>query len=276
MNLIISKCWQGQKKKGVNLGAEILSQQFKYFKNIDQPTQTIINEDNFNIQQNGYKDIYNKNMKVLKSGNLPINLGGDHSIAGGSLASSIKMFGNDLRVVWVDAHSDINTYDSSKSGNYHGMPLASAIHLMKPWVKAPALNTDQIIYIGLRDLDPFEKDFIRKKNIINYSNEDVLEKGIENIFKEIEITLKNKKIHYSFDIDSVDPVIAPSTGTPVKNGLFCNHIFEIQKKICELGDVINCDFVEYNPNIGNNFDSEITKNTYRKILNNFVENYKIS
>ena len=160
MNLIVSKCWQGQPKKGVHRGAEILS---KYFK--DNPNISIknIKTKHFDDKLNGYKKIFRENNKVFKKGRKPINLGGDHSISGATLASSIQNFGDDLRVIWVDAHADVNTIESSPSGNFHGMPIASALHLMEPWINAQPLKPEQIIYIGLRDLDPFEEEFIKEK-----------------------------------------------------------------------------------------------------------------
>ena len=270
MNLIVSKCWQGQPKKGVHQGAEILS---KYFQ--DNPNISIknIKTKHFNNKLKGYQKIFQENNKTFQQNKLPINLGGDHSISGATLASSIKNFGDDLRVIWVDAHADVNTIESSPSGNFHGMPIASALHLMKPWVSAPPLKPEQIIYIGLRDLDPFEEDFIKDKNIIHYTSEDVGVFGMKDILKDFAGHITNKKIHYSFDIDSMDPLIAPSTGTPVKNGLLCHDIYYIHNKMFELGNVVNCDFVEYNPEIGNNWDNEMTRNTYRKILNQFMSLY---
>ena len=271
MNLIVSKCWQGQTKKGVHKGAEILSKHFQYFQEHDNLQITNIPTKKFYNKIRGYHRIFRENLKTFEDGKLPVNLGGDHSISGATLASSIKYFGDDLRVVWVDAHPDINTIESSPSGNFHGMPVASAMHLMKPWVNNVfPLKPEQIIYLGLRDIDPFEKKLIEEKNITHYTCKEINDKGIENVFQEIDSLIKDKKIHYSFDIDSMDPVIAPSTGTPVKDGLYCNDIYYIQSKLFELGNVINCDFVEYNPNIGKKFDSEITKHTYRKVLDQFV------
>ena len=275
MNLIVSKCWQGQSKKGVNLGAEILSKHFQFYQNNKNLNVTNISTDHFHNRINGYHKVFKYNNKALKNGKLPINLGGDHSISGGSVASSIKKFGDDLRVIWVDAHADVNTINSSTSGNFHGMPVASLLHLMKPWINVPALQPEQIIYLGTRDLDPFEKKFIDMKNILNFNSNEIKNRGINNIFDEIKDVIKDKKIHYSFDIDSLDPIIAPSTGTPVKNGLYCKDVYSIQKKIFELGDIVNCDFVEYNPKIGKKYDSEITKHTYRKILDQFVDLYEI-
>lgn len=275
MNLIVSKCWQGQSKKGVNFGAEILSKHFQYYQKNKNLKVTNISTKQFNNKINGFHHVFKYNNNALKNENFPINLGGDHSISGGSVASSIKKYGNDLRLVWVDAHADLNTINSSPSNNYHGMPVASLLHLMKPWINVSALKPEQIIYIGLRDLDPFEKNYINTNNIINFNSNEIRTKGIDYVFNEINDVIKNKKIHYSFDIDSMDPIIAPSTGSPVKNGLYCNDIYFIQKKIFELADVVNCDFVEYNPKIGKKYDNEITKHTYRKILDQFINLYKI-
>ena len=270
MNLIVSKCWQGQPKKGVHTGAEILTKYFKDFQNVKH---TNIPTKHFNNKLKGYQKIFKANNKAFRQSRRPINLGGDHSISGASLAASLQQFGDDLCVVWVDAHADINTIESSPSGNFHGMPVASAMHLMKPWVKAPPLKPSQIVYIGLRDLDPFEKEFIQKHSIVNYTGEDVESVGMSYILDDCSRCITGRKIHYSFDIDVMEPVIAPSTGTPVEDGLECHDVYNIHHKMFELGEVVNCDFVEYNPEIGDTFDNEITRNTYRKIINQFMSLY---
>lgn len=270
---ILSKCWQGQPKKGVHDAPFILFPHIhdKFPKHIDECH--ILEESSFVNPISGYNKLYDLNLLSLrKKDSIVLNIGGDHSIAGPTVAASQKIHGDDLRVVWIDAHADVNTYDSSPSGNYHGMPLASALHLFQPWVdNSLPLKPHQIIYIGLRDIDEFEQQYIKDNNISYYTIDNIDTYGLEHILEQVQEMVYDKPVHLSFDIDSMDPTIAPSTGTPVENGLELHEVNTIHNRISLAGDIINCDFVEFNPNLGTTNKISLTKQTNVDVMINVLD-----
>ncbi|KAI8057825.1 hypothetical protein BDF22DRAFT_662509 [Syncephalis plumigaleata] len=192
-------------------------------------------------------------------GELALTLGGDHSLAVGTIAGSTSVYGDDLCVIWVDAHSDINTFASSPSGNLHGCPLAILLGIFddKPlvgfeWVK-PILKKERLVYIGLRDVDAGEKRILRENNIRAFSMYDVDKYGISKV---VEMALdhvnpqRNLPIHLSFDVDALDPTVAPSTGTPVRGGLTFREGHFICEEIAATGQLVAMDMVEVNPSLG--------------------------
>jgi arginase len=190
-----------------------------------------------------------------KAGRRIINIGGDNSVSIGSI-NGILEHDPDTIVIWVDAHPDINTQDSSPSGNIHGMPLAYLTGLedpegisRSPYLK-PKLRFDRLAYIGIRDINPYERYIIEEKKILNYSRRDSPNDNIYDIMDDLMEKMDpkgEKPIHLMFDIDAVDPYFAPGTGTPVHNGL---HTFDA-KALCEYlaqtKRVISMDMVEVNP-----------------------------
>ena len=224
-------CKYGQTKDGVEQAPKIISNFFKkkYFDFID-------------IQdENGYIELFKLHNKYLQNSNNIITIGGDHSISLATCASSADIYKDDLKIIWIDAHADINTRDSSLTKNMHGMPVASLLGLDNIF-KLPTINPEQIIYIGLRDLDDFEVETIKKLDIENYTTLDIKNKGINNILNNINID--NKKIHMSFDVDVIDPILFSSTGTLVNNGLDYTEVENIFDKFKP--NLISADFVEFN------------------------------
>ena len=159
-------------------------------------------------------------------------IGGDHSIALGTI-SGVTSARPNTGVIWVDAHADINTPRTSGSGNMHGMPVAFLLgeveqedmqHLPGmewfPLSKSqPCLKPQDLVYIGLRDLDPGEKNAIKRLNIKAYTMTDIDRLGIGRVMEEVIQHFSGRDVHLSFDIDALDPVFAPHTGTRVEGGL---------------------------------------------------------
>ena len=181
-------------------------------------------------------------------------MGGDHSIAMGSIAGVLE-YCPDVGVIWFDAHTDINTETSSPSGNAHGMPLAALMGLCKSEInyKDKKLNPVNVFWVGARDIDNGEREIIKRLGIEDhvYTSEMVHRIGMKAVMKEIQDRLKANKVghlHLSFDIDGMDPLIVPATSTPVAMGL---SEIECDRFIEELGtgmpQVVSIDFVEYNP-----------------------------
>ena len=252
------KCNFGQKKDGVQLGGDMI------LKSTVMKRRTLRNTPINTIDIKKYSDYgdgYNVINKGLKPGIMNVNFGGDHSIAVSTIQPMLDYYKNDLLVIWIDAHADINTFDSSITKNIHGMPLASLTGLMPHWYNVKkthfVLPTQNLLYVGIRDLDQFEESIIKNKQISYFSSFD----------KNVITTIKNnpaKYIHISCDIDGLDPEFAPSTGTRSSNGL---RVKNINKIINVSKDrLVGFDLVEFNPLIGNKRDVKKTLLNINKIL----------
>jgi arginase len=179
---------------------------------------------------------------VVNSGGFPVVLGGDHSIAMGTLAGLTKAFGAPPGLVWVDAHSDINSPKTSPSGNVHGMPLWFA--LQKGYADAK-----RTVQIGLRDVDPAEKEHLRASGVFAFTMTDVDRLGMTQVM-ERAIAVAGEggcPIHMSFDLDGIDPSEAPGTGTPVKGGLSFREAHLAMEMLYESGQLGSIEMVEINP-----------------------------
>ncbi|KAH0606851.1 uncharacterized protein H6S33_003685 [Morchella sextelata] len=199
-------------------------------------------------------------------GRLVLTLGGDHSIAIGTISGTAKAIrerhGREIAVIWIDAHADINTPESSGSGNIHGMPVSYLTGLSKApkenpevfgWMKDEnRINVSKLVYIGLRDVDIPEKKILRENGIKAFSMHDVDKYGIGRV---MEMALEHLNcgpgqegmpIHLSFDVDALDPQVAPSTGTPVRGGLTLREGDFICECIHETGCLVAMDLVEVN------------------------------
>lgn len=203
-----------------------------------------------------------------KDGRLTLTLGGDHSIAIGSVYGAAKAIrertGKSMALIWVDAHADINTPETTDSGNIHGMPVAFltgiAKHPIFDWCETTPnkefttghIDTNRIVYIGLRDVDRGEKMILRKHKIKAFSMHDVDRHGIGKVVDMALDHLRDDKgdtgpIYLSFDVDALDPSIAPSTGTPVRGGLTLREGDFICECVHETGCLVGMDLVEVNP-----------------------------
>eukprot|EP00048_Salpingoeca_helianthica_P024204 m.30519 g.30519 ORF g.30519 m.30519 type:complete len:369 (-) comp9248_c1_seq1:251-1357(-) len=189
-------------------------------------------------------------------GNFVLTLGGDHSIALGTLAG-ILAARPETGVVWVDAHADLNTPMSSPSGNMHGMPVAFLMRLIDPttvpgceWLASlPRLRPEQIAYVGLRDLDREERNVLRNLDIKAFTMYHVDRYGIGKVMEMLLDHLGDRPLHMSYDIDACDPVIAPSTGTKVRGGLSFREAHYVAEAVAETGRLGSLDMVEINPQL---------------------------
>lgn len=199
-----------------------------------------------------------------KNGKLPVVLGGDHSLAMGTIGGSLEAH-PDACVIWIDAHADINTPETTDSGNIHGMPVAFLLGIAGAvpeftWVK-PVLKPNRIVYIGLRDVDPGEKRILRENGIKAFSMHEIDKYGIGRV---VDMALdavnpnRDLPIHLSFDVDALDPSVAPSTGTPVRGGLTFREGHYICEAIHETGLLVALDLMEVNPSLS---DEESVKQT---------------
>lgn len=196
--------------------------------------------------------------KEVSGGHIPLVLGGDHSIAMGSLAGLTRHY-HHLGVIWVDAHSDLNTETTSPSGNMHGISLAVGLGLSHIKLKqivegAVPLKPEHCVIIGARDLDRDEKALIRSTGMTCYTMHEIDRLGIEKVVQEALQIAGNGTdgVHLSFDIDSVDPIEAPGTGTPVRGGLSYREAHLSLELMSESGRITSADFVEVNPLLDRN------------------------
>jgi arginase len=179
---------------------------------------------------------------VLNSNGFPVVLGGDHSIAMGTLSGLKKARGEAPGLVWIDAHSDINNPDTSISGNVHGMPLWFAL-------QNGCAEAERTVQIGLRDVDAAEKEHLRSTGVKAFTMSDVDRLGMTRVMEEaIRIAgAGGRPIHISFDMDGIDPSEAPGTGTPVKGGLSYREAHLAMEMLAESGQLGSIEMVEINP-----------------------------
>ncbi len=187
-----------------------------------------------------------------------LTIGGDHSIAIGSIGGALLSRPN-LGVIWVDAHGDFNTPETSPSGNIHGMPLSFLSGMMKryslpsfDWLKNH-LNSDQLVLVGIRSIDEEERIIMKRWGVHVFSMTEIDRLGIGKVMEEVmNILFKNgpRPIHLSYDIDAVDPHFAPSTGTRVRGGLNYREAHYIAEAAAESGALVGMDLVEINPHLG--------------------------
>jgi len=195
--------------------------------------------------------------KVLEQNKFPLCLGGDHSMALGTLAgiaSYCRKNNLTLGVIWIDAHADMNTDETTPSGNIHGMPLAASMGLGHPELVdfygfAPKLKPENCTIIAARSIDPEERINIKKLNPTVYTMSDVDKLGIHRIISRVLKQFKEKidHIHVSFDVDSVDPNFAPGVGTPVPGGLNYREAHLLMESIAECGCMSSLGVAEVNP-----------------------------
>lgn len=207
---------------------------------------------------------------AAKKGSLPLTLGGDHSLALGTLTGTLRQR-PEAGIIWVDAHSDINTPETTESGNLHGCPVSFLLGLqgtdVEPfngWVK-PILKPDSIVYIGLRDIDAGERRLLKENNIKCFTMHHVDRYGIGNV---VDMALdhlnggskgkRDRPIHLSFDVDALDPTVAPSTGTPVRGGLTEREGFCVCEMLAETGCLVGVDIMEVNPSLMESSHAEQT------------------
>lgn len=199
--------------------------------------------------------------QTLDKGNFPLCIGGDHSMALGTIAG-ISSYCRKKQlvpgVIWIDAHADMNTDKTTPSGNIHGMPLAASLglghsDLINFYGFTPKLKPENCALIGIRSVDPEERKNIKKLNLPVYTMSDVDKLGIHRIINKVLKQFKEKvdHIHVSFDVDSIDPSAAPGVGTPVPGGLSYREAHSLMESIAECGCMSSLEVAEVNPILDN-------------------------
>jgi arginase len=188
---------------------------------------------------------------IASQGHFPLVLGGDHSIAMGTVAGLLDAWG-DVGVLWVDAHGDINTPETSPSGNVHGMPVAtllgrSGLGERLGW-RQRCLNPQRVVLFGTRTLDPGERVTIRELGVRMFTMSEIDQRGVAPCVAEAAERLHGTGgIHISFDIDAVDPLEAPGVGTPWPGGLTYREAHLAMELMSDRAQIVAIDLVEVNP-----------------------------
>jgi arginase len=195
--------------------------------------------------------------RALGEGRLPVVLGGDHSVAMGTIAGVARHFHarkKKVGLVWFDAHADTNTAETSPSGNIHGMPLAAALGLGAPSLVnlagfSPMIDGARAALIGVRSIDGAERENVRSSGIGAFTMRDIDERGMRTVMEQAikRATTGTAGLHVSFDMDGMDPDLAPGVGTPVPGGLSYREAHLAMEMLADTGQVVSAEFVETNP-----------------------------
>ncbi|WP_029421634.1 arginase [Alicyclobacillus macrosporangiidus] len=191
--------------------------------------------------------------EVVAAGQIPLVLGGDHSIAIGSLAG-VAAAGKRFGVIWFDAHGDMNTDETTPSGNIHGMPLAASLGLGHPSLTelcgpAPKVKAQHVVLVGARSIDPDEARLIRQSGITVFTMAEIDRLGMGAVMEQaIRIAGDGTDgIHLSLDLDAIDPMFAPGVGTPVNGGVTYREGHLAMELLAASGRLLSVDVVEVNP-----------------------------
>lgn len=224
------------------------------------------------------KALADKIEEIKNDNRMSIALGGDHSIAIGSIAGHLRTTNaENLCVLWVDAHIDLNTNTTSPTGNMHGMPVSLLVRELRPqWPTIPELEWCQaqlslknFCWIGLRSIDYYERLMMEKYGINYFDMRDIEKFGIEKVIQRALEAINpdgKRKLHVSFDIDALDPLYANSTGTPVMGGLTLREGVFLMEEAYNSGTLSSLDLVEVNPCLGDAKDVENTVNSTKLII----------
>ena len=194
---------------------------------------------------------------AVAKGKIPVVLGGDHSIAMGTLAGLSRHYRarkEKVGLIWFDAHADANTAETSPSGNIHGMPLAVALGLGAPSLVnlagfSPMVDGSRAALVGIRDVDPAERPNVKASGIGAFTMRDIDERGMRAVMEEAikRTTSGTAGIHVSFDLDGMDPDYAPGVGTPSPGGLSYREAHLAMEMLADTGKVLSAELVEVNP-----------------------------
>ncbi len=249
---------------GASLGPKQLMNDLNAFYKgesmIFQQDANIIKSRNFgDRRKNEYEvekfntELYKAMVEKIKEEYFPIMIGGDHSVAIASALASAKV-NIDIGIVWIDAHTDYNTFESTITGNIHGLPLAAITgykcNELRTYHDGKVIQPSRTVIVGARSIDDAEKDNLRYAGVTVFSTEDIREKGIDAVMDEaFKIAgYKTKGIHVSYDLDVIDPYVAPGVSIPEYEGITEDEAMKINEYLVKhMNDILSFDLVEFNP-----------------------------
>lgn len=197
--------------------------------------------------------LYEAILEKINNEYFPILIGGDHSVAVASALASIKAH-TDIGIIWIDSHPDYNTFETTTTGNIHGLPLAAITgyknHELRYFHEGNTINQSNTVIVGARSIDEREKDNLRYSNVTVFTTQDIKEKGIEQVMEEaFKIAgTKTNGIHISYDLDVIDPLLAPGVSVAEYDGITEDEAMKINEYIIKnIDQVVSYDLVEFNP-----------------------------
>jgi arginase len=205
----------------------------------------------FEAIRNVTDDVAERVAATVDAGRVPLVLGGDHSVAIGTLRGAAR--DGDIGAVWFDAHGDFNTPETSPSGNVHGMGLAAALgrgnFADHDWAHAPGLDAANVVWVGLRDLDAGERTAIRRSDATAFTMSDIDEAGVHEVVERaLNVATRGVDgVHVSLDMDFLDPMEAPGVGTPVRGGATYREAHAAMEAVARRDALRSLDVVEVNP-----------------------------
>lgn len=225
--------------------------------------------------------LYKMIVEKMKADYFPILVGGDHSVAAASALASAKVNDN-IGIIWFDAHTDYNTFETTVTGNIHGLTLAAVTGYKNQELRyfhdGNIIQTSKAVVVGARSIDEWEKDNIKYSGITVFTDQDIKEKGLENVVEEAFriASERTKGVHVSFDLDLLDPEVAPGVSVPEFDGLSEEDALTINKLILKHMDkVVSYDLVEFNPLRDRERKTEqIALNLLAQIINGAEKKYK--
>lgn len=206
----------------------------------------------FEIEKYNSK-LYKSIVEKIKEEYFPILIGGDHSVAIASALASVKA-NIDVGIIWIDAHTDYNTFETTITGNIHGLPLAAITGYkcseLRNYHDGKIIQPSRCVIVGARSIDEKEKDNVKYSGVTLFTTEDIREKGIEAVMDEaFKIAgYKTKGVHVSYDLDIIDPKVAPGVSVPEYDGITEEEAMKINEQIIKhMNDILSFDLVELNP-----------------------------
>ena len=198
-------------------------------------------------------ELYKNMVSKIKEEYFPILIGGDHSVVIASALASAKV-NIDVGIIWIDAHTDYNTFETTITGNIHGLPLAAIngykCNELRYYHDGKIIQPSRTVIVGARSIDEAEKDNVRYSGATVFTTQDIKEKGVEAVMDEaFKIAgYKTKGIHISYDLDIIDPKIAPGVSVPEKDGISEEEAMQISEYLAKhINDILSMDLVEFNP-----------------------------
>ena len=223
-------------------------EQFVKSRNLSDKKKNNLEIEKFNTA------LYKIELKKLEEKLFPITLGGDHSIAIASALADAKVNDGKVGLIWIDAHTDYNTFETTVTGNIHGLPCAAITgwkcEELRTFFDGQCIDPRRTVIIGARSIDPWEEDNIRYSGITVFSTEDIRTKGIKNIIDEaFKIAMdRNKSVHVSYDLDVIDPEVAPGVSVPEVDGINEQEAMDILDEVLShYKEISSMDVVEFNP-----------------------------
>ena len=271
---------------GACLGPDELTKHLRPGKNIRGIYKIYANEENKEKEKENKKknleqinifneQVYKTVLNTIDNGYMPLTLGGDHSLVIGSALASINR-NKSLGVIWIDAHGDYNTFDTTITGNIHGLPLAAIDGYEKRFLTefhdGNYFKPENTVIVGGRDIDPLEVENLKDAGVKVFTTEEIHERGMAAVMEDaIAIALNGTEgMHISYDLDVIDPKIAPGVSVPAVNGINLDEAYEaVDSIIRHKADLKSLDIVEFNPT--RDIDNK-TKVIAKTIMESFINN----